>query len=90
MVVSLGRLDALVFTGGIGENAVKVRAKIIELLGFLGLKLDPAANERHGKEQSGRITTSREPLAAVIPTNEELMIAMDTANIIAAGKSAAA
>jgi len=90
MVVSLGRIDALVFTGGIGENAVKVRGKIIELLGFLGLKLDPAANERNGKGHNGCITTSRAPQGAVIATNEELMIAMDTASIIAASKSAAA
>ncbi|HVP66229.1 MAG TPA: acetate kinase [Anaeromyxobacteraceae bacterium] len=90
MVVSLGRLDALVFTGGIGENAVRVRAKIVELLGFLGLKLDASGNENHGREHTGRITSSRHPLAAVIPTNEELEIAMDTASIIAAWKSVAA
>ncbi|HTP50242.1 MAG TPA: acetate kinase [Anaeromyxobacteraceae bacterium] len=90
MVVSLGRIDALVFTGGIGENAVRVRGKIVELLEFLGLKLDPAANERHGRDAQGRITTGGQPLAAVIATNEELMIAMDAAEIIAGKKSAAA
>ena len=82
MVVSLGRLDALVFTGGIGENATFVRAKIVEALGFLGLTLDPALNAVHGKGADGRITTSTRPQAIVVPTNEELMIAMDTAEII--------
>jgi acetate kinase len=82
MVVSLGRLDAMVFTGGIGENAVHVRAKIIELLGFLGLKLDAEANALHGKPYNGRITASVRPQAIIIPTNEELMIALDTARII--------
>ncbi|HEX8907697.1 MAG TPA: acetate kinase [Anaeromyxobacteraceae bacterium] len=82
MVVSLGRLDAIIFTGGIGENATFVRAKVVELLGFLGLELDVVANAFHGKQQGGRITRSRQPQAVVIPTNEELMIARDTAEIV--------
>jgi len=82
MIVSLGRVDALVFTGGIGENAVKVRAQIVDLLGFAGFKLDPAANAFHGKALNGRITRTTSPMAAVIATNEELMIAMDTAAIV--------
>jgi acetate kinase len=90
MIVSLGRVDALVFTGGIGENAVQVRAKIVDLLGFAGFALDPHVNLTHGKAQRGRITRTTSPMAAVIPTNEELMIAMDTAEIISAGKLAAA
>src|SRR6266540_6560553 len=49
MIVSLGRVDALVFTGGIGENNVQVRAQIIGLLGFAGFALDAKANELHGK-----------------------------------------
>ena len=90
MVVSLGRLDALVFTGGIGENAVQVRGRIVELLGFLGLRLDPAANAVHGRGQDGRITLPGGPQAIVTPTNEELMIAIDTAAIIAGGARSAA
>jgi acetate kinase len=82
MFVSLGRVDALVFTGGIGENAVEVRAQIVRLLAFAGLSLDPQANEVHGRTLGGRITRSTSPMAAVIPTNEELMIAMDTAAIV--------
>ncbi len=82
MIVSLGRVDALVFTGGIGENAVDVRAQIVELLGFAGFALDAHANAFHGKALRGRITRSTSPMAAVVATNEELMIAMDTAEIV--------
>jgi len=81
LVVPLGRLDALVFTGGIGENSTTVRARTVGLLGFLGLELDAAANAVHGKGQRGRITTGERPQALVVATNEELMIAMDTAEI---------
>ncbi len=84
MFVSLGRVDALVFTGGIGENAVNVRAQIVELLGFAGFSLDAHANAFHGKALRGRITRSTSPMAAVVATNEELMIAMDTAEIATA------
>jgi acetate kinase len=90
MIVSLGRVDALVFTGGIGENAVQVRAKIVELLGFAGFALDPHVNQTHGRAQRGRITRTTSPMAAVIATNEELMIAMDTAEIVDAASRAAA
>jgi acetate kinase len=83
MFVSLGRVDALVFTGGIGENQAQVRAQIIELLAFAGFSLDPSANEVHGRGLGGRITRSTSPMAAVIPTNEEFMIARDTAEIVA-------
>jgi acetate kinase len=91
MTVGLGRLDALVFTGGIGENAAQVRARIVEALGFLGMKLDGAANARHGAGTGGLITVAgTRPMAAVIPTNEELQIAMDTAELVtkANGKAA--
>ena len=81
LVVPLGRLDALVFTGGIGENSSTVREMTIARLGFLGLTLDPAANATHGRAQNGRITTGTKPQALVVPTNEELMIAQDSAQI---------
>ncbi len=82
LVVPLGRLDALVFTGGIGENATSVRARVIGHLGFLGLELDEQANATHGRERAGRITASLRPQALVVNTNEELMIASDTAAIV--------
>ena len=81
LVVPLGRLDALVFTGGIGENSTTVREMTIARLGFLGLALDPAANASHGRAQRGRITIGTKPQALVVPTNEELMIAEDSAQI---------
>jgi acetate kinase len=86
LVVPLGRLDALVFTGGIGENAAPIRARTVEQLGFLGLTLDPALNAAGGKGHGGRITAGTRPQAVVVPTNEELMIAMDTAEIAQAQK----
>ena len=80
MAVATGGIDALVFTGGIGENSDTVRAKTVERLGFLGLHIDPAANTdvRFGKE--GIISPQgATPAVVVVPTNEELMIAHDTA-----------
>lgn len=82
LVVPLGRLDALVFTGGIGENSATVRATVVGYLGFLGLSIDPALNASHGRSQSGRVTTTARPQALVVNTDEELMIAMDTAEIL--------
>lgn len=81
-VVALGRLDALIFTGGIGENSVPVRARTVNLLPFLGLHLDTAANEDHGRANRGIITTSDTPCAMVVNTDEELLIARDSARII--------
>jgi acetate kinase len=89
LVVPLGRLDALVFTGGIGENSAPVRARVVEQLGFLGLTIDPAANGAHGKGSRGRITIESQPQALVVATNEELMIAVDTAAIVAGGHATA-
>jgi acetate kinase len=86
LTVALGRLDALVFTGGIGENSVLVREKVVGLLGFLGLVLDPEANARAIRGHDGRITLpgdAHAPQALVVPTHEELMIAMDTAALVA-------
>jgi acetate kinase len=75
----LGRLDALVFTGGIGEHAVRVRELTLERLKLLGFVVDRALNAEHGASAQGRISAgdSRVP-AFVVPTNEELIIARDT------------
>lgn len=83
LVTSLGLLDALVFTGGIGENSVTVRSLVLGRLGFLGLTEDPQANGEHGRETGGLITVPGPALALVVPTDEELMIARDTAHLIA-------
>ena len=77
LATSLDRLDALVFTGGIGEHSAEVRAQTIARLGILGLELDPTANAAGGE---GRIT--RRGTALIIPTDEELVIARDTQALI--------
>jgi acetate kinase len=82
MIVSMGRVDALAFAGGIGENQVQVRAQIVNQLRFAGFVLDPELNATHGAATGGRITRSTSPMAAVVPTNEALMIAMDTVEIV--------
>jgi acetate kinase len=82
LAVPLERLDALVFTGGIGENSAIVRSMVLRSLGFLGLTEDPEANARHGRATNGRITRPAEAQALVIPTDEELMIARDTSRLI--------
>jgi len=72
LAVSLGGLDALVFTAGIGEHAAPVRAAICRHLAWMGVVLDDAANDRHGP----RISTDGSGVSAwVIPTDEEAMIA---------------
>jgi acetate kinase len=83
MVVGLERLDALVFTGGIGEHSAEVRGRVLARLAFLGLAEDPEANARHGRTTGGRISPDGPVLAMVVPTDEELMIARDTARLIA-------
>jgi acetate kinase len=82
LAASLNRFDALVFTGGIGENSALVRAKTIERLRVFGFTLNPDANERIVGGRSGKISRSRRPTAAVIPTDEEGLIANDAATII--------
>jgi acetate kinase len=71
----LGGVDALVFTAGIGENSPEIRRRICEASAWLGLTVDPAANASHGPRIS---TTASRVSAWVIPTNEELMIALHT------------
>jgi acetate kinase len=84
LVTSLDRLDALVFTGGIGENSALVRSLVLTRLGFLGLTEDPEANAGHGRSTGGRISRPGPVQALMVPTDEELMIARDTARLIAA------
>jgi len=79
---ALDRLDALVFTGGIGEHAAPIRAQTLAELRLLGPVLDPGLNAQHGATTNGRIThESSRLLALVVPTNEELVIARETARI---------
>jgi acetate kinase len=78
-LATLGGADAIVFAGGIGENAPEIRAQICNELGWTGVQLDDAENTRLVGGVEGRITTDGARLAVwVIPTDEELLIARDT------------
>ena len=79
--VELGGCDAIVFTAGVGENSAAVRRQVIEGLSVLGVKLDYDKNEIRGKVQ--KISASDSSIKVyVIPTDEELMIARDTLELI--------
>ncbi|HEY0321541.1 MAG TPA: acetate kinase [Pyrinomonadaceae bacterium] len=78
-LAAMGGADAIVFTGGIGENSPEVRALICEGLEWLGLVLDEEQNRAHTLGREGIISRQDARLAAyVIPTDEELLIARDT------------
>jgi acetate kinase len=77
-----GRLDAVVFTGGIGENAAMIREMILDRLALLGFKVDKQANEAAVLGGEGRITTEDSRPALVIPTNEEWVIARDAIALV--------
>jgi acetate kinase len=82
LAAALGGLDALVFTGGIGENAASIRARVCRDAGWLGVELDEIANVNGGP----RISRAGSRVSAwVIPTNEELMIASHARKLLAAG-----
>jgi acetate kinase len=82
-LAAIGGADAIVFTGGIGENAPSIRARVLEGMEWFGCTIDPAANERAPSGAETRITTEDSRLAAwVIPTDEELLIARDTVRLV--------
>ena len=79
LVAALGGLDGIVFTGGIGENSDVIRARVCRDASWLGVELDEAANGARGP----RISKRNSRISAwVIPTNEELMIAMHTKQLL--------
>jgi acetate kinase len=79
LAAALGGLDAIVFTGGIGEHAVVIRERVCQDAAWLGVELDAAANARGGP----RISVGHSRLRAwVIPTDEELMIARHTQRVV--------
>ncbi|WP_263772257.1 acetate kinase [Propionivibrio soli] len=79
--IELGRVDAIVFTGGIGENDIDFRASVVERLTALGIKLNATANNVRGEEAI--ISTADSAIKVlVVPTNEELVIARDTKEIV--------
>jgi acetate kinase len=78
-LAALNGADAVVFTGGIGENSAEIRARICDGLQWLGLELDAERNAAHHGGRQGLISADGSRLAAyVIPTDEELLIARDT------------
>jgi acetate kinase len=79
LAAALGGIDALVFTGGIGEHAALVREKVCRQAAWLGVDFDEAANAKNGPRISSKNSRTT---AWVIPTNEELMIARHTCNLI--------
>ncbi|HYE74216.1 MAG TPA: acetate kinase, partial [Blastocatellia bacterium] len=82
-LAAMNGADAIVFTGGIGENSPIVRAKICEGLAWMGLTIDSARNETQVAGREGLITDDASRLAAyVIPTDEELLIARDAVRCV--------
>jgi acetate kinase len=79
---ALTRLDAIIFTGGIGEHSPVIRACTAESLRILGVELDPALNAANGEPGTGRISQPGTRLCLVVPTNEELMIARETLSVL--------
>ena len=79
--VAMGGIDAIVFTGGVGENQINIRKSICEQLQFMGVDIDVDANNVRGEEKL--ITKPDSKIKAyIIPTNEELMIAKETLRLI--------
>ena len=79
--MAMGGLDYIIFTGGIGENQINIRKGICEKLEFMGIKMDVNENNMRGEEKIISTPDSK-AVIYVIPTNEELMIAQETMNLI--------
>ena len=82
-LATMNGADAVIFTGGIGENSWEVRARICEGLQWMGIELDDELNRAHTSGREGLISNESSRLAAyVIPTDEELLIARDTVRCV--------
>jgi len=81
-LAAMGGADAVVFTGGIGENSPEIRARICEGMEWAGLKLDADRNQRTIGREDLISTEDSKLLAYAIPTDEELLIARDTVRVI--------
>src|SRR6476620_11829261 len=82
-LAAMNGAEAVVFTGGIGENSAEIRARICSELIWMGVELDAELNSKHGADYGGRISTETSLVAIyVIPTNEELLIARDTVRVV--------
>ena len=80
-VAAMNGVDAIIFTAGVGENSKASRAAIAEYFGYLGVKIDAEANSKRGEDIMISTPDSKVKVF-VIPTNEELVIARDTRDII--------
>lgn len=80
-IAAMGHVDAVVFTAGIGENSIEIREEICEGLDSLGIKLDKELNKVRGEEKIVSKDTDTTAVL-VIPTNEELMIAKETLELV--------
>ena len=80
-VAAMNGVDAIIFTAGVGENSKETRAAIASGLEFMGVKMDAEANNVRGKETVISAADSKVKVF-VIPTNEELVIARDTRDIV--------
>ena len=80
--VPLGHIDAIIFTGGIGQNSHLVRSKVLELLTIFGYQVDSEKNKAAIFGNQGIITAAGSPIAMVIPTNEKWVIAQDSAKLV--------
>ena len=81
---AMGGIDAVVFTGGIGENNPQYRTKVAEKLAFLGVKIDEELNQKAKRtsDENDISTPDAKVKMLVIPTNEELTIARDTLELV--------
>ena len=81
---AMGGIDAVVFTGGIGENNPQYRTKVAEKLGFMGVEIDEEINQKAKRtsDENDISTANAKVKMLVIPTNEELMIARDTLELV--------
>ena len=82
---AMGGVDAVIFTAGVGENSVDMREKLVAGLDYMGVKIDHEKNQTRGKEADVSAAGSKVKIF-VIPTNEELMIATDTAALVSAAQ----
>jgi acetate kinase len=87
MVAGLGGLDLLVFTAGIGEHSVAIRARVCEALGYFGIELDATANALNATTIS---TATSRVRVGIEPTNEEWIAARDAARLLLSGTASAA
>jgi acetate kinase len=82
-IAAMNGVDAIVFTGGIGENGFWLRSKICSYLGYMGVHINEALNQQTVKGAEAELTDSTDRVRVfILATDEELMIAQDTAEIV--------